>query len=35
VKYVALIDIKNIAKAKAGIRRAVKEEAEAYLKSRQ
>ena len=35
VKYIGLTDIKNLAKAKAGIRRAVKEEAEAYLKSRQ
>jgi hypothetical protein len=35
VKYVALIDLKNLARAKAGIRRVVKEEAEAYLKSRQ
>jgi hypothetical protein len=35
VKYVALIDIKNLAKAKAGIRRAIKDEAEAYLKARQ
>ncbi len=35
VKYIALMDVKNLAKAKAGIRRAVKEEAEAYLKARQ
>lgn len=35
VKYVALIDIRNLARAKAGIRRVVKDEAEAYLKSRQ
>ncbi|MBW8888277.1 MAG: hypothetical protein JF616_11030 [Fibrobacteres bacterium] len=35
VKYVALIDLKHLARAKAGIRRAVKDEAEAYLKSRQ
>jgi hypothetical protein len=35
VKYVTLIDIRNMARAKAGIRRAVKEEAEAYLKSRE
>jgi hypothetical protein len=35
VKYVSLIDLKHLARAKAGIRRAVKDEAEAYLKSRQ
>jgi hypothetical protein len=35
VKYVTLIDIRNMARSKAGIRRAVKEEAEAYLKARQ
>lgn len=35
VKYVSLIDIRHLARAKAGIRRAVKEEAEAYLKSRE
>lgn len=35
VKYVALIDIRNIAKSKSGIRRAVKDEAESYLKGRQ
>jgi len=35
VKYVPLIDLKHLARAKAGIRRAVKDEAEAYLKSRQ
>jgi hypothetical protein len=35
VKYVSLIDLKNLARAKAGIRRAVKEESETYLKSRQ
>jgi hypothetical protein len=34
VRNVSLIDIKNLAKAKAGIRRMVKEEAELYLKSR-
>jgi hypothetical protein len=34
VKYVSLIDIRHMARAKAGIRRAIKEEAEAYLKSR-
>jgi hypothetical protein len=34
VRNVSLIDIKNLAKAKAGIRRMVKEEAEIYLKSR-
>lgn len=35
VKYVPLIDLKHLARAKAGIRRAVKDEAETYLKSRQ
>ena len=35
VKYVSLIDIRHMARAKAGIRRAVKEEAEGYLKARQ
>ncbi len=35
VKYVPLIDLKHLARAKAGIRRVVKEEAEAYLKSRE
>jgi hypothetical protein len=35
VKYVSLIDLRNLAKAKAGIRRVVKDEAEAYLRSRQ
>jgi hypothetical protein len=35
VKYVTLIELKHLARSKAGIRRAVREEAEAYLKSRQ
>ena len=34
VRNVPLIELKNLARAKAGIRRQVKEEAEAYLKSR-
>lgn len=35
VKYVSLIDLRYLARSRAGIRRIVKEEAEAYLKSRQ
>lgn len=35
VRNIPLIDLKHLARAKAGIRRQVKEEAEAYLKSRQ
>lgn len=34
VRNVPLIDLKHLARAKAGIRRQVKDEAEAYLKSR-
>jgi hypothetical protein len=34
VRNIPLIDLKNLARAKAGIRRQVKEEAELYLKSR-
>ncbi|MEO7423811.1 MAG: hypothetical protein ABI036_01415 [Fibrobacteria bacterium] len=34
VRNIPLIDLKHLARAKAGIRRQVKEEAEAYLKSR-
>jgi hypothetical protein len=35
VRNIPLVDLKNLARAKAGIRRQVKEEAEMYLKSRQ
>ncbi len=35
VRNIALIDLKHLARAKSGIRRQVKEEAEMYLKSRQ
>jgi hypothetical protein len=35
VRNIPLIDLKHLARAKAGVRRQVKEEAEMYLKSRQ
>jgi hypothetical protein len=34
VRYVSLLELKNIAKAKAGVRREVSAECEVYLKSR-